>query len=239
MAENTLTNPGSGGDTIATDELTTLNGAGSAGVKVQRVKVGFGDDGDCRDASSAFPLPTKLMAGDTAGAVVVGTVLQAPLTKGTQGANGVSTQDLKDAGRVIVNASTAIAGVALVNAEALLALDISRGGVATGSATSHTVTAGKRWRVTGIMVGIVATGAAVVSARVSLRWNPVGAVTVTSPIIVTVPLSSAPALAQQGNEMFVPLPDGPEFSGTNQIGLTQVASVAGGNVWASLVGFEY
>jgi hypothetical protein len=35
-------NTASGTDNIATDELTTLNGAGSSGVKAQRVKVGFG-----------------------------------------------------------------------------------------------------------------------------------------------------------------------------------------------------
>lgn len=54
VADNTTQ---SGSDTIATDDVTTLNGAGSSGVKVQRVKVAFGDDGTARDASAAFPLP--------------------------------------------------------------------------------------------------------------------------------------------------------------------------------------
>ena len=51
--------------------------------------------------------------------------------------------------------------------------------------------------------------------------------------------SSGPAIAQQGNEIFVPVPDGMEFSGTNQIGLSQVANAAAGTVWASIIGFEY
>ena len=57
MADNTTTNAGTGGDTIATDELTTINGAASSGVKVQRVKIGFGVDGDFKDVSNADRLP--------------------------------------------------------------------------------------------------------------------------------------------------------------------------------------
>jgi hypothetical protein len=66
MAENTLINPASaaGGDTIATDDLTTLNGVASSGIKAQRNKVCFGDDGDARDTSATYPLPVKDHASD-------------------------------------------------------------------------------------------------------------------------------------------------------------------------------
>lgn len=58
MADNTPLNPGTGGDLIATDELSTLNGSAAvAGLKVQRVKAGFGPDGDLQDVSTAAPLP--------------------------------------------------------------------------------------------------------------------------------------------------------------------------------------
>jgi len=57
MADNTVLNTGTGGDVIAADELVTLNGGASSGVKVQRVKPGFGADGDLTDVSSANPLP--------------------------------------------------------------------------------------------------------------------------------------------------------------------------------------
>jgi len=57
MADNTLINAGSGGDTVASDELTTLNGAASTIVKVQRMKVGFGSDNVLRDVDAQFPLP--------------------------------------------------------------------------------------------------------------------------------------------------------------------------------------
>ena len=59
MADNTSLNAGTGGDVIATDDVTTLNGGASSGVKVQRVKPSFGDDGTARDVSAAFPLPVQ------------------------------------------------------------------------------------------------------------------------------------------------------------------------------------
>jgi len=68
MADNTTLNQNTTvGDTIALDELTTLNGlvAAPVGIKAQRVKIGFGDDGDFRDASSAFPLPVAGPLTDT------------------------------------------------------------------------------------------------------------------------------------------------------------------------------
>lgn len=58
MADNTTLNPGTGGDLVSTDELTTINGsAAPAGLKVQRVKVGFGADSDLSDVTNLAPLP--------------------------------------------------------------------------------------------------------------------------------------------------------------------------------------
>jgi len=57
MADNTVLNTGTGGDVIAADELTTLNGSASSGVKVQRVKVGHGAENDFKDATPDNPLP--------------------------------------------------------------------------------------------------------------------------------------------------------------------------------------
>lgn len=67
MADNTLLNPGTGGDTIATDDI--------AGVKYQRVKVTFGADGTATDASSANPLPVAVISVPTT--AVTGTFFQA------------------------------------------------------------------------------------------------------------------------------------------------------------------
>lgn len=49
MADNTVLNAGSGGDTIATDDI--------AGVKYQRVKMTFGADGAASDVALGNPLP--------------------------------------------------------------------------------------------------------------------------------------------------------------------------------------
>lgn len=62
MADNSAQNAT---DTIATDDVTSLNGSASSGVKVQRMKVGFGDDNSYRDASAAFPLPVSLPVAST------------------------------------------------------------------------------------------------------------------------------------------------------------------------------
>jgi hypothetical protein len=59
MADNTTLPVGTGGDVIATDELTTLNGGAVSGFKVQRTKPGFGVDGDLTDVSKANPLPIE------------------------------------------------------------------------------------------------------------------------------------------------------------------------------------
>ncbi len=56
MADDTIL-PGTG-ERIATDELTLINGAVAvAGLKVQRVKVGFGPDGSYQDSTPDAPLP--------------------------------------------------------------------------------------------------------------------------------------------------------------------------------------
>jgi hypothetical protein len=60
MSDNTSINLGSGGDAIATDELTAQNGVPVSGIKVQRMKVGYGDDSDLTDVSKMRPLPVLL-----------------------------------------------------------------------------------------------------------------------------------------------------------------------------------
>jgi hypothetical protein len=61
MPDNVVINPGSGGATIAADDI-------GSGVKAQRVKVGYGPDGSLVDVSPASPLPTQVQPGGTVGA---------------------------------------------------------------------------------------------------------------------------------------------------------------------------
>lgn len=162
------------------------------------------------------------------------------LTKATQGSTGFSTQDLKDAGRVSFAAATVIGGVTAVSTEALLTMVPVRAGTASGTATTQAVTANKRLRVQAIVASVRSTGATVISARVALRMNPSGAVTASSPILAILSMTQqAAALAEAGDTCVFQVPDGLEFSGTEQIGLTQVCSGTAGVVYASIVGYEY
>lgn len=161
------------------------------------------------------------------------------LTKATQGANGFSTQDLKDAGRVIFSAATVIAGVTAVTVEALLSMVATRDGVAVAGATTFAVTAGKRLRITGISVGMISTGASVLSMRFALRMNPAGAAVAASPILRIIPVPSGAALAQAGGYADIEFTDGIELSGTHQFGITQIGNAATGTCWVSVSGFEY
>jgi hypothetical protein len=169
---------------------------------------------------------------------VTGTFWQA--TQPVSLAATVATQHLRDTGRAIVNAATAIAGVQTVTTEAMLTLNVSRNGAATASGTSIAVTSGKRLRIIGVIAGVISTGASVISARVALRLNPSGAAITTSPIVAILPMSQqAAALAQAGNECVLMFSEAIEVSGTMQVGLSQVASATTGTVWASLIAYEY
>lgn len=58
MADNTTLNAGTGGDVIASDDIS--------GVKYQRVKLSIGADGAAADAALTAPLPVRLSDGSSA-----------------------------------------------------------------------------------------------------------------------------------------------------------------------------
>ena len=69
MADNYVANPGTGGDTFAADDVTTLNGGASSGVKVPRVKLMIGADGTATDVAAgagavAAGVPRMTLASD-------------------------------------------------------------------------------------------------------------------------------------------------------------------------------
>lgn len=215
-------------------------GAGAGGTFANQILPTKNTDGVSSQAIKAAS--TAAVAADQAAVVSLSPnspVALATITKGTQGATGVTTQDLKDAGRVMWSAASAIAGVTAVTAEALVTMIVQRDGTAIATATSHTVTAGKRLRITSMNAGIISTGASVLSGRVSLRIGAAGAATATSPIVVTLAIPSGAALAQAGGAASMSFPDGIELSGAMQIGISQVCSAATGTIWVNFAGFEY
>jgi hypothetical protein len=125
---------------------TVASGNGVVGAGVQRVAIA--------SDNTAFSVNAAQSGTWNVGTVtsITNAVSITPptLTKGTQGSTGVSTQDLKDAGRAIVNAATAIAGITAVTTEALLTLAVSRDGAATSNVTTIAVTSGKRLGSSGL-----------------------------------------------------------------------------------------
>ena len=103
MADNTVLNSGTGGDTIASDDV--------AGVKYQRVKISVGADGAASDNSTTAPLAVKISDGTDVALVDASGNLQVSLS-GTA-ANGTAvkvdgsavTQPVSIAATVTVDAS--------------------------------------------------------------------------------------------------------------------------------------
>lgn len=177
---------------------------------------------------------------------VSGTVTITPptLTKGTQGATGLSTQDLKDAGRNATNYFMA-AGIAGTNAEVMQLLTGYKGGAAVAAtATPAVVTAGKTYRVTSITLSYqsLATAGAVVFR---LRANLSGAGVIGSPLVMSFTIGSSAAVAGVTTTLNIPFPDGLEFAaGTGiavgMLGLSTVgAALASGFGTITIYGYEY
>lgn len=141
------------------------------------------------------------------------------------------------------NARTAFAatanGIAGVAAEAMATLIPVRAGVAGAGVTSLTVTAGKKLRLTAMVVSFTTGAAAVNVSRFYLRTNPSGAVTTASPVLCMVQLAPEAATLGLGKAIAIPLPDGFEFSGNDAFGVSHIAGAATNTEWISLLGFEY
>jgi hypothetical protein len=166
------------------------------------------------------------------------------LTKGTQGTTGLSTQDLKDAGRNVTNYFMA-AGVAGTNAEVMQLLTGYKGGAAVAAtATPAVVTAAKTYRITSITLSYqsLATAGA---CLFRLRANTSGAGVIGSPLVMTFTVGSLAAVAGVTNTLDIPFPDGLEFAaGTGiavgMIGLSAVgAALAAGFGTITIYGYEY
>ena len=174
-------------------------------------------------------------------------VAMAALTKGTQNATGVSTQDLKDSGRVNICA-TAVDQALTAATETMITMSVSRDGAAVATATSNVITSGKRFRITSITVFAEAGGSVPVSARVSvrLRFAATGGAINTSPLQVLLKMPLLGATAKTVVSQFEDFPDGIEFlgDGTKAWGLSVLcpewaATTELPTVSVSLFGFEY
>jgi hypothetical protein len=155
--------------------------------------------------------------------------------KGVQGTVALMVQDFKDSGRVIKVFSASYTGT---TTEALLSLTPITDGVVGTPATSFTVTSGKRFRLQSVMVTTKNAGAAGQGTEINLRTTASGAITTTSPLVGSCAAGTYLAIANVCGTAFMPIPDGLEFSGTMQFGVTQQGTATAGNT-VVLVGYEY
>jgi hypothetical protein len=168
------------------------------------------------------------------------TIAPPTLTKGTQGATGLSTQDLKDAGRTYVT-FTALAAAG-VTSEALLSFSQNKQGAVTAGVTSYVVPSGKTLRITTITISVRAGAAAVPFARCILRHNTAGATIATSPVAFLCPeVFGISATIGVGGQIAVAVPDGLEFrgDGTQTIGMSHLDQATTNILNVTICGFEY
>ena len=177
------------------------------------------------------------------GANSIGTVQAPAITKGTQSATGITTQNLKDAGRVNI-AMTCYQAAGIITTEALFAaaaFSISRDGAAATTGQQLAVTAGKRFRLQSIVVGIKNTAAAAGTSKLVLRYAAAGgAIATTSPILAILDLGSNSATANAyigPTEMA--LPDGVELLPSSTFGFTNLSSAATMLHTITVNGYEY
>ena len=126
MADNTLLNVGTGGDTIATDDI--------AGVKYQRVKLVYGPDGtNSGDVDVADPLPVFLV--DT-----TKTIIHLWANAAAAGATGVETAITLTRSGSPGGATTSASSFTPTNAKRFRITSISFGTRGNNTATAQTTT---------------------------------------------------------------------------------------------------
>ena len=171
-------------------------------------------------------------------------VTQQPITKGTQGANGVTSQDLKDAGRNQTNyfMTAQVLSTAL---EALQSLTGYKAGAAVvATTTPAVVTAGKTYRINRIAITYIAVLTAGTIA-VNLRANIAGLATLSSPIVDSWIIGAAAAVAGVAETIIIELPDGMEFAAGTGLAIGVIGNsatgvaAASGYAKVSFGGFEY
>lgn len=171
------------------------------------------------------------------------TVTPIALTKGTQGATGFTTQDLKDAGRTLVT-FTADNVVPVLTTDTLVTFSKLVGDTVTAGVTTYPVTSGKTLRITGLTISMVATSTTPATIRVRLRTLTTSPCIATSPVVgvwmVASPIA-VPAAQAAGAALNVSLPDGMEFTGaTRNLCLSMNAlGAAAQTVTITVTGFEY
>lgn len=191
-----------------------------------------------------FAIEPIVSVGQATASLLNTTCNQQPITKGTQGATGITTQDLKDAGRNQTNYFMALPVVSTAT-DTLMSLTGYKSGAAVAATTTPAVvTAGKTYRIKCITITYVAIATAG-TVRFTLRANTGGVAAVTSPAVATYFIGGQSATAGVAETVCIAIPDGLEFAAGTGIGVsmqgygsTQVAAAVGyGQI--NIEGYEY
>lgn len=227
--------------------VTVTDGAGALNVIVDS-SAAIAVTGPLTDAqlrASAVPVSgTFFQATQPVSIAAAVTVTPPTLTKGTQGATGFSTQDLKDAGRVAKSFYANAVASGTTGTETLITLTQSSGTGATSSVTTYTVTSGKTFRIQQIMVGSRGhvTGTVQITTF-NIRMNTAGACVVTSTPILMGVATSTPATSLAWDRAQLTLPDGYEIAGNGTIAICISANavfVTNAPTWfVNIIGYEY
>ena len=148
-----------------------------------------------------------------------------------------ATQDAKDSGRVVK--SFVATGAATVTSEAMVTLTPSSDFVVGATSTSFTVISGKRLRLQSVSVVYKTTAATALGGLFRLRISSSGAVTIATPMAVTLGTPNTIAAIGAISNDFVNFPDGLELSGTMQFGISQLSTVTTSVVDITITGYEY
>jgi hypothetical protein len=168
---------------------------------------------------------------------------QQVITKGTQGATGVTAQDLKDAGRNQTTYYTLIPVLTSATDTLQTLTGTKAGATVAATATPAVVTTGKTFRVTRVTATYVATAVSGYGI-VRLRFNTAGVVAITSPIAATFAIGSGTPGTANATGTANTIDEGWEFASGTGVGISVqgfsgVTPTAVGYVMVATIGYEY
>lgn len=236
-------------DEVAGTALTE-NDVAAARINAQRAAVTVLEDGATRGRyATVKAASTAPVAADPAQVVSLspnGPITPPTLTKGTQGATGMSVQRLNDAGRNPTNYFHA-APIITTTAEVMQTLTGYKSGAAVAAtATPAVVTAGKTYRVERITVAYIAA-TVIGGALLRLRANLSGVGVVGSPLVWATYVGIPAVFTAGAAATYVfDFPEGLEFAAGTGIalgvlggGAVPTTGTITGYVMASIEGYEY
>lgn len=199
---------------------------GSAGMKYVRVRATGATTPNVAVnlLLSGGPGPVYHVDSLTAGVNKIGTVdiaTAVATAKGTQGANAIPVQSLRDAGRQNVCYFMTLPILSTAT-DALMSLTgYVNNAAVTATTTPAVVPAGKTFRVTAITATYVAVATAG-TVKFSIRFNTAGVVAIGSPVWTALIIGGPAAAAGVATVLDIGFPEGTDFPAAGGIGVSMV-----------------